>query len=409
MALDILSISIRIPAAQRKGDQTVSFYRLKYLADQGHKVRVICFGNMSSLQDKSDIQRLEELGIVVYLIQHSKIEAIFNVLAGLLFSSIPLQVSWYYSRKMKHKISNLIEQFVPDFVYCVTCRPVKNIPDTKCNLYVDFIDSLALNFFRRAEKAKPLLKPIMQIESKRLLSFEQHVAQISAESSVVSEIDAKFIGTNFVKVLPLGIDIEFESYTPRKLSEKPYLVFTGNMSYSPNNEAVMWFIKNVWSELQVVFPDLKLIIAGRSPSKNLIHIAKFDASICLLGEVDSVRKIIENATVAIAPMQSGSGMQNKVLEAMACSVPVVTTELGLGSIAAVDGKDVLVANSDRSFNLLITSLIKDVDLNMRVGAYGREYVTKYHLWKDVNEKFFKSASSTLQEGGLHGASKNSNS
>jgi len=94
--------------------------------------------------------------------------------------------------------------------------------------------------------------------------------------------------------------------------------------------------------------------------------------------------------VAIAPMQSGSGMQFKILEAMACGVPVVASTLGLGDIAAVDGKNILLADTPGLFTESVISLLQSEELREKVGNSGMYYVTQNHSWDALNQHFEQS-------------------
>ena len=86
-------------------------------------------------------------------------------------------------------------------------------------------------------------------------------------------------------------------------------------------------------------------------------------------------------------MQSGSGMQFKILEAMACGVPVVTTARGLGDISASPGKDILVADSPKDFSRAVVSLLESEPLSRDVGDRGLRYVRANHSWDVLNERF----------------------
>ena len=135
------------------------------------------------------------------------------------------------------------------------------------------------------------------------------------------------------------------------------------------------------------FPMGKLLIVGSNPTASVKKLAENNESIIVKGYVESVSKEISKATVAIAPMQLGSGMQFKILEAMACGVPVVTTPMGLGDIAAKKNEAILVAEDPTEFSRHVINLIGDSTLNFKIGAAGYQYVKNYHDIEILNTKF----------------------
>ena len=104
------------------------------------------------------------------------------------------------------------------------------------------------------------------------------------------------------------------------------------------------------------------------------------------GFVDSMPRALMSAQVCVAPMQSGSGMQFKILEAMACERPVVTTTLGLGSINAEHGEEILVADSPEMFSRHVLNLLKNPDRAARIGSRARQFVEKHHSWSHSAER-----------------------
>jgi glycosyltransferase involved in cell wall biosynthesis len=112
--------------------------------------------------------------------------------------------------------------------------------------------------------------------------------------------------------------------------------------------------------------------------------------VTVTGRVPSLASVINAARVSIAPMQSGSGMQFKILEAMACGVPVVVSTLGLGDIAAEINKDFLLADTPDSFVQAILSLLQSEELREKIGNAGWQFVKKHHTWDMLNADFEQS-------------------
>ncbi|WON82830.1 glycosyltransferase [Chromobacterium haemolyticum] len=178
----------------------------------------------------------------------------------------------------------------------------------------------------------------------------------------MSSIDADFICSKNIDVIPLGVAIQ-RPLNERVRSFPPVVSFTGNMNYQPNVDAVLWFVQHCWKEIKKESPGVRLVVAGNEPQLSIKTLSDDDPSIMVTGRVPSIADILNKSTVAVAPMRSGSGMQFKILEAMACGVPVVATTLGLGDISAINGQDIIIADNPNDFARQVVRLIKNADIN----------------------------------------------
>lgn len=386
----IMAISPRIPENGKKGDQVLSFHRLAYLS-RNHQIQLICFGD--SEKDFDAKNKLESLGISVELIQWNKVAAVANLFRYVFDTGTPFQCALFESVDFQNAVQSAIAAFKPDAIYAITIRALGNIGNYSGALFIDMVDSMALNFSRRVDMESGLKKFAFSMEYERVKEYERQVAQRASRSFVVSGVDQKVIGSDKVGVIPLGIDGQqfFKNADGRP---DPVVVFTGNMNYKPNVDAVLWFYRYCWDKLRLALPDVRLVIAGSNPTSEVIAL-RADKAVTVTGRVPSLAAVINSARVSIAPMQSGSGMQFKILEAMACGVPVVASTLGLGDIAAEDGKDILLADTPDSFVQAVLSLLQSEELRVRIGDAGWQYVNEHHTWDALNADFEASTIATL--------------
>ena len=380
--MKILAVCSRIPADKRNGDQVLSFHRLAFLA-QKHTVQVLCF--LPKKNDNSDRLALEAIGITVHTVPWRMVNALWFGFMALFDSSVPFQCSFYTSYAFRRKFLNILNDFNPDVLYSVTVRSLCNIGISESPLYVDLVDSMGLNFSRRRDSARGLKKTLLAVESERVLKFERKIAQQAIRSFVVSDLDRIYIGENNVSVLPIGIDLS-KFQKNNTFSNDHIVVFSGNMFYQPNVEAALWFVSCCWQAVKALVPDARLVIAGSNPKPSIKELA-IDGSITVTGRVESMAAVINASQVAIAPMQSGSGMQFKVLEAMACAVPVVATTIGLGDIKAIANQDILIGDTPEAIVELVVGLLKDSSKRAKFGQAGYRYVLANHKWDVINERF----------------------
>ena len=385
--MKVLVISTRVPALNRKGDQLVAFHRIKYLRSLDIAIQLVTFYNERSPDDLTAIDVLKNLGVICNCVPFSFPRAIISIFRASLTRGIPFQAAMFSSSKFRNHIEHAVRSFGPDVVYLIHLRSFENVKHMQIPLFVDFVDSMALNLHRKLEHSSFVKKIMIWIELKRIKSYESYVANYSSKSFVVSECDKNYIDSNNVYILNNGVD--FDTFTPISKNNEgaPTIIFSGNMNYEPNIYAVRWFIVNCWSGLKSAIPNVRFIICGNNPKGVFSKIAKKDCNVIVTGRVDSVAYHLASSWVAIAPMQSGSGMQNKILEAMSCEIPVVTTSLGKGSIMAINGNEIFIADSAHEFQKAIVDLLSDSNRRQRVGRSSREFVKNNHDWSKINEKF----------------------
>lgn len=382
--MKILAISGRIPAIDKNGDQVISYFRLMYLA-RDNKIELICLGDRGNAEDLRSARVLEEAGIVVHLVRPSRATSALQLLRALADGSMPFQCAYFRSPRFRKVYQQVFSRFAPDALYAVMIRILPNAGDYQGHLFVDMVDSMGLNFGRRATMQRGLKGWLLGIEARRVATYEKAVAERADKCFVVSSIDQQAIGSDHVRVLPLGIDVQ-RFNKPQEPATEPLIAFTGNMFYQPNVDAILWFAEHCWPAIKDAVPGVHLVIVGNRPQPSVVALGK-DPAIDVMGRVPSVAAILKTAAVAVAPMRSGSGMQFKILEAMACGVPVVATTIGQGDIGCVAGADILVRDTGAEFAQDVVALLQDAALRRKIGDAGYQYVQENHSWDAINQQF----------------------
>src|SRR5207248_10090959 len=154
------------------------------------------------------------------------------------------------------------------------------------------------------------------------------------------------------------------------------VVFTGKMSYHANRVAAQWLIDEIWPLVEGRHPQARLVIAGARPPASLLRRRR--GSVQVTGYVPNLGNLIAGAGVAVAPLRYAVGVQNKVLEAMACAVPVVTTTAAVGDLGFNEGGHGFIADDAAAFAERICWLLDDHQLAGQMGRAGRDYVERHH-------------------------------
>lgn len=379
----IVVISPTAPQSHGKGFQIQLFHRLLYLADKFDISLVYFDFNENNI---SDLQLLSEIGIKQYSIRYNYLYAGLHIIKSI-FSNTPFQCALFNSKKYSSLLQSVFLKEKPDLLIANTIRVFDNFNRLKLKVpyAVELVDSMGLNFERKLKNSL-LLKPIFLIESKRVLNYERRLANQSICSFTVSSIDQGFIKSGKVKVVPIGIE-RLHVVPPFSSSEDTQkIIFTGNMSYEPNVIAVHWFVKNCWNTILKMKPNLEFWIVGNRPSKSILELRKLD-NIYVTGKVPSVLDEIKTSSLAIAPMQSGSGMQFKIIEALGVGTPVVTTSLGKGDIQAKSDDGLLIADTPLEFVSKIIFLLENKSLRFQLGLKSHQFILDHHTWDSVNSKW----------------------
>lgn len=379
--MNILSICPAIPSLNAKGYQVQAYYRILHLS-RNHNITVVCFGQGEL--DEARKGALVNLGIHVRMIPLRKTVGLYQLARSFFDPNMPLQCALFLSADFQSLIEEVIRSTAPDVIHCTTIRVLPNLRNTSSPLILDLVDSMALNFRRRVEQSTWWTRALWMFELARVAPYERLAADKSIASFVVSSVDRSEIGNNSVRVLPLGID--GASFNKGLAAADPIVVLTGNMSYQPNIDAALWFANRCWPAISSANPNALFVIAGNRPAAVVRNLA-INPTIRVTGNVPDMADLIRSAQIAVAPMQSGSGMQFKILEAMACGIPVVTTHLGLGDIRAKPNSEIVIADTPTEFIDATIKLLASRELRSCVGDSGQQFVSRHHTWDSINSAF----------------------
>lgn len=373
------------PAPFGKGYQVLIHYRLEALANE-FDINLYTF-NSFRFSLKTEFEKMIYGNITHYKISLGIFEIIQNfVIAS--YKKYPFLTIFNTSRSLQ----KILKKEKSPKVLCYLSRCFLNCTHLKKgSKIIEFVDSMSLNFERRINGANFIQKIIFKREKITNQIFEQQISEKVNMATVVSSIDAKLISP-IVETHQLGIKgIETSFSNPKD----NIICFSGNMNYSPNIEAVLWFYSTVWKNRPDEFKNWKFRIIGAQPVEKIKNLSKFESSIEVTGFVDSILDEISKCKIAIAPMQSGSGMQFKVLESMAIGVPVVATPLAIGDIRITDKENILIAENCKDFWNAFRLLINDSSLYYSLSKNAQMFISQNHNWKNLNQKFIEKATEAL--------------
>jgi sugar transferase (PEP-CTERM/EpsH1 system associated) len=382
--LNILFVANRFPYPPFRGDKLKIFNLTKRLSEKHDLYLVTFYEKRSELQYFKDIEPFFKEIELVYL---PKWRSVLNGVFAL-FTKTPLQVLYFKSAKMQKMVDFAVKQYKIDVVHTQHLRMSQYTKKLTIPKILDLPDAFSLYFKRRNETERPLINRLIdKIEIGRLVEAEQVVKQFdktlvcSAEDKAYLE---KLHKTDNIDILLNGVDLStFNVGAGHNYSHNHTVLFTGNMDYAPNVDAVQYFAKEIWLQVASKYPNTKFVIAGQRPLESVKKLAS--DRIEVTGFVPDLKDLYAQASVVVAPLRFGAGTQNKVLEAMAMGVPVVCTHIGFEGLQIKSGEGVILAKEKDKFILELTNLLEDKEARKQVGEKGLKIAQTRFSWDKVAE------------------------
>lgn len=378
----------RFPYPLEKGDKLRAFHQLKELSKH---FDITLFALTNSKITSEHLEIVQEYCAEIVFHQQTLLQKSWNIFRSALNGN-PFQVGYFYSSSGQSKVKSLLNSTSFNHIYCQLIRMTEYVKDEhSIPKTLDYMDALSAGIQRRVEKQNVYKRWLFRSEAKRLKRYESLMFDFFENRTIISKQDQQLIlhpNSNQIVCIPNGIDASFFEKIDVKKSHD--FVFVGNMSYPPNVEAIDYITENILP----VFPDKTLLISGSSPSKRVKKIAAENSQIELTGWVDDIRYSYALGKIFLAPMMIGTGMQNKLLEAMAMGVPCITTPLANNPIGTAENKEILVATTPEEFMRAIELLSGDEEKYAEIQSNARAFVEQNHRWNKTTERLVDLIEST---------------
>jgi glycosyltransferase involved in cell wall biosynthesis len=230
---------------------------------------------------------------------------------------------------------------------------------------------------------------VFEREWRKTQALEASVCRSFDHVITVSDDDQRILQDEFAihhtSTIPAGVDTDF--FRPARSLPKPgRLVFVGSMDWDPNEDAMVWFLREAYPIIRREMPHASLSIVGRAPSSRLCKIVSQEQGVELTGWVPDVRPALAQAEVVIVPLRVGGGTRIKIPEAMAMAKPVVTTPIGAEGLSFQNGREICIAKPE-NFAHMVLELLGDSARRASIGAVARREVAAKYSWENVAGKF----------------------
>ena len=372
----------RIPYPLEKGDKLRAFNQIKQLSK--HNEIILCALNDNpKVNEQEAFHALQPYCQSINFIKISKLQILLGLVRAF-FKGLPLQCGYFYNRKAAKKVDNVIAKHKPEILYGQLLRVAEYIRYKNLPKAIDFQDIFSYGMKRRADIASPLIRPIFNMEYQRLKRYESTIFNDFAVKSIICEPDRALFPherRNEILIIPNGVDHEY--FKPQECEKKYDLVFTGNMSYPPNVNAVEYLSHEILPIVWKTLPDVKLYIAGASPDPKVKKVAS--ERIIVSGWLDDIRTAYAQSRVFIAPMRIGTGLQNKLLEAMSMHLPAITSPLANASLGAKPNEEIMVGSNAQEMAQHIITLLTDTQKAEQIAQAGFDFTNCVYDWGKATE------------------------
>ena len=383
--MSILFLAHRMPWPPDRGDKIRSHHMLRWIAERA-PVHVAAF--VDQLDDWQYQDALSQIAVSTLL--EPRTRPMWK--AGLrgLATRRPVSLVAFDSPTMRRKINLLVKRERIETIHIFSSQMAQYIPKNyKGRVVMDFGDVDSAKFERYAAEGSGPMAWINGREGRLLAEFEAAVANRADASLFVSEAEAALFRTRCgaprVQAVGNGIDLDrFDPQNPdiaplENRPDGPLVVFTGQMDYRPNIEAVCSFAETVMPHLRKSFSNLHFAIVGRAPTPEVSALARFPGVI-VTGEVADTRSWLMAADLVVAPLRIARGVQNKVLEAMAMARPVLASTAAFEGIDAEAGEHLMVAETPKQEAVIAANLLADPGRREALGRAARVQVAAHYRW-----------------------------
>ncbi|HOY00323.1 TIGR03087 family PEP-CTERM/XrtA system glycosyltransferase [Zoogloea sp.] len=396
--MNILYVCHRFPYPPKRGGKIRPFNMVRHLSSNGHQVTVCSLA-------RSEAEAEEGRGIAPHCAGFemgmvSNPVQVMRMVARLP-SLTPSSMGFFYCPDLQQKVNQLLSSRKWDliFVHCSSVAQyvahVRDVPKI-----LDYGDMDSQKWLEYANYKPWPLSWGYRLEGLKMLAAEKRLARSFDMGTATTRAEWETLesyGTGLVSDwFPNGVDAQFFCPDETVSYDRDTISFIGRMDYYPNQECMFRFCRDVWPRLKAVRPSLKLLIVGADPSPAVWKLAELDG-VTVTGSVPDVRPHVRASALMVAPLNIARGTQNKILEAMAMGVPVVTSRVAAGGVDAESEKHFLVAETPDDYARQILRVCSDDDERRRLADAGRARMLSNHAWPRSMDRLDKIITRCIQQ------------
>ena len=397
----ILMLAHRIPYPPHTGDKLRAFHVARYLARR-HQLALGFL--IHDADDRAGIERVRE---VVGDVEHARIWKPWSIGKGLaaLATGGSLTLPYFHSRRLRTQVARRLAGSSFDVIYASSSPMAQYAEGSGLPLVMDFVDVDSDKWIQYAGRSRPPRSWLYRTEGRRLQAYESKIARRASYCVLATEAEESLLHSFApwarTAVIPNGTDLDY--YQPiEPASELPAVIFTGAMDYLPNVDAVTYFCDSIFPLVRRRLPGAVFYIVGLNPAPAVVRLGGREG-VVVTGAVTDVRPYYARASVCVAPLRIGRGVQNKVLQAMALALPVVASPLAARGLVAVPGTHLAVESDADGFAARVVALLQDPAAAQALGRRGRALVEASYSWEGCFSRLEEVIQSAVRDRAMEAA------
>lgn len=360
-------------------------------------------------EDEDALAHLDSEFDRVIPFSHSNAAFYRNVARGAV-SRLPVRAHYYTFGDVTDWLDD--HQDAYDLLYANYLNTTEYVRGRNVTKVVDFVDAMSENYLQRTgatDHGNYVKQKLYEFEGRQLRRYERSVLRSFDHGFVTTATDARTIAGGTVRpdltVVPNGVREELLSRSRDEPVDdadgdgaRSSIVFLGRMDYFPNEDAVEHFAHDVFPRVRKRHTEAEFLVVGAHPSERVQALERH-RNVTVTGFVESLVEYLSGADIVVAPMRFGTGIQNKVLEAMALGKAVVTTPLGSDGIDGDDGTHFRIADDASAFADAVSSLLDAPEDRARIGGNAHELVAERYTWDAISSTLLEAVADALADAG----------
>ncbi len=386
--MNILFLPKLFPRADIIGGPILIYHRIKNLSSMGHKITLIAPAYTEADRNDKSLEPFCEKIIRIDSVRERHRDEVEARYKRLNRPRVFLTGDGGYEEGIEDALKLTLKEKHFDAVIAEYAMMGQYIEANRSIISADTMTVISVHecytkaFKLRAAKGEE----IREATIKELFNYEFRMYDVADRILTLTREDGDILINyapglkNKIRVVPHGVDTEF--YTPPK-EKKPWekntknILYLGNFQHYPNVDAVKNFINNCWDRILQEVPDAKFYAIGFNPPQELLDLRSENVIVREGGDDENVRRFYWNSEVFVAPIELGTGFRGKLLEAMACGLPVVATRLATFGINPKHGEDMFVADDYGAFSEYVILLLKDLELREKISINAQSLAMKF--------------------------------
>ncbi len=377
--MKILVVLSRFPYPLEKGDKLRAYHQIRCLSEH-HDLYLAAMHDKPVSEDY--LQQLKPFCKGIFLLENNNLKRFWNM-GRAFFKGLPIQCGLFYTKENARRLAKIVQQVQPDHIYCQLFRMAEYVRDLPVPKTLDYQDVFSKGMARRAENSKGLVKWFFNLEHRRVARYESALFDDFDHKTIITSVDRDLIShprRDEIVVVPNGV--EFDKFSYRGEKKEFDMIFSGNMGYAPNIDAAEYLVREILPPLLGLFPHLRLVLCGANPASRVRALES--EHVIVTGWVDSMAEWYAKSKIFIAPMRMGTGLQNKLLEAMSMRLPCVTSPLAANPLMDAGSPHAVVpCAATGEFVDEVVRLLQDERRYRQLAEAGFQYVRQYYDWHNA--------------------------